>query len=82
VDTVLFFGDLVIASSTGDYTADMWNDYYESIMQFEDIDNTEDEEEEEELPEGDYTKEGYFKDGFVVSDSELEEEEYKIDIKS
>jgi len=81
MDTQLFFGDLVIASSTGNFTEEMWNTYYESIMQFEDIEDTEDEEEEEDLPEGEYTKEGYFKDGFVVSDSELEEEEYKIDIK-
>jgi hypothetical protein len=81
MDIPLFFGDMIVASSTGNFTEDMWNSYYESIMQFEDIENTDDEEEEEEMPEGEYTKEGYFKDGFVVSDSELEEEEYKIDIK-
>jgi hypothetical protein len=80
MDTPLFFGDIVIASSTGNFTEEMWNTYYESIMQFEDIEDTEDEEEE--IPEGECTKEGYLKDGFVVSDSELEEEEYKIDIKS
>jgi len=42
-------------------------------MQFEDIEETE--EEEEEIVDGEYTH-GYLKDGFVVSDNELEEEPY------
>jgi hypothetical protein len=53
----------------------MWNDFYESIMQFEDIEGTE--EEEEEMPEGEFSN-GYLKDGFVVSDNELEEEPYTM----
>jgi hypothetical protein len=56
----------------------MWNEFYESIMQFEDIADTEDEEEED-MPEGEYTN-GYLKDGFVVSDNELEEEPYNLPI--
>jgi hypothetical protein len=39
-------------------------------MQFEDIEETEEEEEEGEFSNG------YLKDGFVVSDNELEEEPY------
>ena len=54
----------------------MWNEYYEGVMQFEDIAETEDEEEE---VEGEFSH-GYLKDGFVVSDNELEEEPYNLPV--
>ena len=83
IDTVLYFGDVIIASPTCDFTEEMWISFYEGIMQFEDIEESDGERSEDEMdPDAEYTKEGYIKDGFVVSDSELEEEEYKIDINT
>ena len=77
VDNVLYFGKCLLVNPSGDLTIEMWHEFYESIMQFESIEETE--SEAEELPEGEYTN-GYLKDGFVVSDNELEEEPYKIDL--
>lgn len=71
VDDVLYFGSCLLVNPSGDLTIEMWNDFYESIMQFEDI-----ETEEEEEPESGFN--GYLKDGFVVSDNELEEEPYTM----
>jgi hypothetical protein len=82
IDTVLFFGDVIIASPTCNMTEEMWVTFYEGIMQFEDIEGSETPSEDEIDPNEEYTKEGYIKDGFVVSDSELEEEPYKIDINT
>jgi len=69
VDNVLFFDKCVLVNPSGEMTIEKWNDFYESIMQFEDIAETESESEEE--VEGEYSN-GYLKDGFVVSDNELE----------
>lgn len=73
VDSALYFGSCLLVNPSGDLTPEMWNEFYESVMQFEDIDGTEEEEEEE--VEGEFSH-GYLKDGFVVSDNELEEEPY------
>lgn len=78
MDKTLFFGKCLLTSPSGDLTVEAWHSFYENVMKFESIENTEEEEEEEE--EGERTKEGYLKDGFVVSDNELEEEPYKIDL--
>ena len=72
VDTMLFFGKCLLVNPHGDLTVAMWNTLYEGIMQFEDLES---ETESDELAVNP-TKQGYEKDGFVVSDSELEEEEY------
>jgi hypothetical protein len=77
VDSALYFGRCLLVNPSGDLTIEMWNEFYEGIMQFEDIEDTE--EEEEDMPEGEYTN-GYLKDGFVVSDNELEEEPYNLPI--
>lgn len=82
MDNVLFFGDVILASPTCHLTEEMWVLFYEGIMQFEDIEGSETASEDELDPNEEYTKEGYMKDGFVVSDSELEEEPYKIDINT
>jgi hypothetical protein len=71
VDSALYFGNCLLVNPSGDLTPEMWNEFYESIMQFEDIEET---EEEEEI-DGEFSH-GYLKDGFVVSDNELEEEPY------
>lgn len=72
-DQELFFGKCLLVNPAGDLTIDDWTQLYEGIMQFEDLHS--EEESEEEVVEN-CTKEGYEKDGFVVSDSELEEEPY------
>jgi hypothetical protein len=74
VDSALFFGDCLLVNTSGDLTPEMWNEFYEGVLQFEDIVETEDEEEE---VEGELSH-GYLKDGFVVSDNELEEEPYTL----
>ncbi len=74
VDSVLYFGDCLLVNPSGDLTIEMWNEFYDGIMQFEDI-GTE-EEEDEEVGE---CSNGYLKDGFVVSDNELEEEPYTLE---
>ena len=77
VDTALYFGSCLLVNPSGDLTIEMWTEFYDSIMQFEDIEDTEDEEEE--VVEGEFSN-GYLKDGFVVSDNELEEEPYNLPI--
>ena len=75
MDTPLFFGKCLLMNPSGDLTVEMWRDFYESTMQFEDI-ASESESEEEKVEGGEYSN-GYLKDDFVVSDNELEEEAYK-----
>jgi hypothetical protein len=75
VDSALYFGDCLLVNTSGDLTPEMWNEFYEGVLQFEDIEGTE--EEEEEVVEGEFSN-GYLKDGFVVSDNELEEEPYNL----
>tara|TARA_Y100000389_G_scaffold84773_2_gene81489 strand:+ start:5384 stop:6151 length:768 start_codon:yes stop_codon:yes gene_type:complete len=52
-----------------------WEKMYEMLFGgFEDLDSEEDEEETDEIPEHLKTKNGYMKDGFVVSDEEDDED--------
>jgi hypothetical protein len=74
MDTKLLFGKCLLVNPAGELTLDAWHAFYESIMQFEDIEDTESEPEEH--VEGEFSH-GYLKDDFVVSDNELEEEPYK-----
>jgi len=84
IDSTLFFGSCAIVAKDGnsaytDLSVDLWNKIYEKLFGgFEDLAATaaEDENEEDELanvPKEMKTKDGYLKDGFVVSD---EDEEY------
>jgi hypothetical protein len=99
IDTVLYYGNILLvkSSSSSDfkplpYTSKEWENDYEKLMGgFEDINDnaTDDENEEDELsniPKEKLTKQGYLKDGFVVSnesegdedddsESDVEEEE-------
>ena len=82
IDTKLFFGNMALVKSDTselsdgnmiDYTAAEWNNDYETLMGgFEDIGSTSDTEEDEldNYPSEQITKEGYLKDGFVVQDIE------------
>jgi hypothetical protein len=96
VDVKLFFGNCVLVAHRDTFvslTKDLWGVVYETLLGgFENLDDTkeQDENEEDELVNVDEalkTADGYLKDGFVVSedeldnemlnyDSELEEEEY------
>jgi len=95
IDSELFFGNMVLVKSNDstlsddnmiDYTASEWNNDYETLMGgFEDIGSTSETEEDEldNYPSEQITKEGYLKDGFVVQDIEdsvsdsEDEESYK-----
>lgn len=74
VDKKLYFGRCLLVNPTDSLTAEKWEEMYETLMGgFEDLET---EEESVDTVERELTKEGYEKDGFVVSDSELEEESY------
>ena len=82
IDTKLFFGNMALVKSNEsslsddnmiDYTASEWNKDYETLMGgFEDIGSTSETEEDElnNYPSEQITKEGYLKDGFVVQNIE------------
>lgn len=88
IDNTLFYGSIIITNKDEDSFLDLkldsWNKIYESLFGgFEDIEDTEDEEEEEVIDSSKLDKNGYEKDGFIVSDeseleydSELSEEDY------
>jgi len=83
VDSVLYFGTMVLVNYSGDkpvnISVDDWNHIYEHLFGgFEDLGNEEESEESEEESEEDRprTKEGYVIDDFVVPDDELSEEDY------
>jgi len=72
VDTVLFFGSCVLINTGHEsLTTATWNMVYDELYGgFEDIEDTEDES----VNSCDLTCSGYEKDGFVVDDTESEEE--------
>lgn len=93
VDNVLYFGNCALVAKTKDLstslTKDLWKTIYTTLFNgFENLKDTEEEDEQEEdelenIDDSLKTKEGYLKDGFVVSedellnyDSELSEESY------
>jgi hypothetical protein len=47
VESVIYFGKCLLINPSGDLTIEMWHDFYESIMQFENIEETESESDEE-----------------------------------
>ena len=85
VDNTLFFGDIAIllynteSNESVEFKDTMWNEIYTKLMGgFEDIENTDNEEEEEtDYDSDELTNDGYLKDDFVVEDNELMYEEYE-----
>lgn len=81
VDSALYFGTMLIAGEDAELdkpyslSTSIWEKVYEKLFGgFEDITQTDDEEEEDELanvPAELKTKNGYLKDGFVVDDNVL-----------
>lgn len=81
VDSELYFGTMLIAGEDAELdkpyslSTSIWEKVYEKLFGgFEDITQTDDEEEEDELaniPDQLKTKNGYLKDGFVVEDNML-----------
>ena len=70
VDNKIFYGQCLLVDSENLLTIVEWEKIYEELMGgFEDI-NSESDVSEEDTTELPMTKEGYVKDGFVVSDSE------------
>ena len=81
VDTPLYFGSMLLAAQDAEtdepysLTIPLWEKIYEKLFGgFEDITQTDDEDEEDELenvPAEMKTKNGYLKDGFVIEDGIL-----------
>jgi hypothetical protein len=68
VDNTIFFKECLLMNPNATLSIDEWNSIYETLMEgFEDL-HTETESESD--TEIERTKEGYAKDGFVVSDEE------------
>ena len=88
VDSKLFFGNCVLLAQTDKFislTKDLWGVVYEILYGgFENLDETkeEDDNEEDELINVDEslkTMDGYLKDGFVVSDDDVDNEMLNYD---
>ena len=85
IDEELYFGSMLVvhhsdAELTNDNVLDakekMWESFLEKEMGAEeDLGEEDSYSEEEEIPEDQQTKEGYMKDGFVVSDKSAEDDE-------
>lgn len=83
----LFFGNCVLVAETDTFvslTKDLWGVIYETLFGgFENLDDTkeEDDNEEDDLTNVDETLKtaGYLKDGFVVSDNEVDDEMLNYD---
>lgn len=78
MDNTTLYGKVLLVCRRGNEVVSLalaqWKTRYELLFGgFEDLAS---EPESEDSEEGERTKEGYLKDGFVVSDSELEEEDY------
>ena len=81
LDTPILYGDLLAVGKRGDTYVDLdWQEIYEKLFGgFEDLGSIDSvsEDELENVPDDEKTKEGYLKDGWLVSDeSELEPEDY------
>jgi len=75
VDKDLYFGRCLLVNPESSLTVEIWDEMYETLMGgFEDLET--ESESSDDVDPTNLTKEGYEKDGFVVSDSELEEEPY------
>ena len=87
VDEALYFNTITIIkhsqaeptdNTVNDLTKEEWQKTYETLFGgFEDLDNSEEMSEEEDISDSEKTKEGYHKDGFVVDDGEDEDEDYE-----
>tara|TARA_B100001287_G_scaffold276209_1_gene286238 strand:- start:1745 stop:2425 length:681 start_codon:yes stop_codon:yes gene_type:complete len=87
IDKDLYFGSMVLVKhcykdvtneTAEDFDVEEWNKLYEKLFGgFEDLGEDDSYSEEEEIPEHLQTKQGYSKeDGFVVSDGDVEDEDY------
>lgn len=83
IDNDLYYGNVALVAHTGNelkddnivnFTEEQWTKLYEKLFGgFEDLGNDSEYSSEEEVDPENLTKEGYEKDGFVVSDGELGE---------
>ena len=91
VDSVLFFGNCILVNTLNNIVVDIqkteWDQIYEYLYGgFEELESedAEDEEDDDEADDIDAhlpkTKEGYAKDGFIVSNEEEEEEDEEEEI--
>ena len=91
IDSKLYFGSLIVImhknetpvnNEVCDLTKEIWLKVYEKLFGgFEDLGTEDTESEEEDIPDHMKTKEGYLKDGFVVSD-DVEDEDSDFECPS
>lgn len=84
IDNELYFGSICIIKTNENEIEDLsskeWQEVYEELFGgFEEIGENDSDERSMDssiYSDGEYTKEGYLKDNFVIEDGELEEEDY------
>jgi hypothetical protein len=77
LDNTLFFGNMVLTNKDGteDLRKEQWKKVYEQLFGgFEDIEESDEDDESEDLDGVELTKDGYVKDDFIVESDEEEEE--------
>lgn len=91
IDKPLYYGTLCLIKSTSkkqtndtvvDMTQESWEKYYNTLMGgFEDINDVDSYESDEldEYPSECLTKEGYLKDGFIIDNDDMDDENVVID---
>lgn len=73
IDKELYFGNIVLVNEDDDLTIQEWNVIYDKLHGgFEDLEESDHDEESDDDSQQEYVKEGYKKDGFIV-DNETEE---------
>lgn len=70
IDTLLFYGDLIIYKEDENFTIDNYQQFYNDIFQFEELDDTILNDELADYQDEDYD----YESGFVVRDSDCDEE--------
>ena len=92
IDNNLYFGSILLVKhqdkeltneKVEDLSLEEWNKLYEKLFGgFEDLGEEDSYSDEEEIPEHLQTKQGYSKEGgFVVSDDDIEDEDYELPIQ-
>lgn len=70
IDTPLFYGDFIVYKEQEDFTNENYEQFYNDIFQFEDLDDTILEDELEDFEDDDYD----YESGFIVRDSDCDED--------
>jgi len=72
IDTMLYYGDLVVFIKNSNFTVENYNDFYNDVFQFEDLDDFLIQDEITDMPNKDDDYD--YEDGFVIRDGDCDEE--------